>query len=251
MLDFEHWRGEFRAAHPAHTCVDRPHVYCEACRATLVSAPAAPLGVCVPAPSKQSLVAPDPSASSVLPQISHEDCDLLPDVDLLTGLQSNSAFRRELETAKQAKTIAFIEADLDKFHALNIAHGHEVGNELLREIGDIFRRSCRPLGNRCVGPCRFGGESFAFALLGMDEAAAGLAEGIREWIACLQPSVTARFVVVTGVSDVVDMLRLAHSVLYPHPDLKVPNSVTSRSKPEFPDNKKPYVYWDEKDFLNR
>ena len=43
----------------------------------------------------------------------------------------------------------------------------------------------------------------------------------------------------------VDMLRLAHSVLYPHPDLKVPNSVTSRSKPEFSDDKKPYIYWDE------
>ncbi|MFZ3340308.1 MAG: diguanylate cyclase [Terriglobales bacterium] len=184
--------------------------------------------------------------------MSHEDSELVPNVDFLTNLPIfNSAFLRELEAAKQAKTIAFIQADLDKFHALNIAHGHEVGNELLREIGDIFRRSCRPLGNRCVGPCRFGGESFAFALLGMDEAATGLAEGIREWIASLQPSVTARFVVVTGVSDIVDMLRLAHSVLYPHPDLKGPNSVSYRSKREFPDNKKPYVYWDEEDFRNR
>jgi len=252
MLDFEHWKREFRATHPAHTCLDRPRVYCEACRATLVSTPPPALEVSISTPSEQSPVSPNPSPSSVLPQMSHEDFDLVPNVDLLTKLSIfNSAFLRELEAAKQAKTIAFIQADLDKFHALNIAHGHEVGNELLREIGDIFRRSCRPLGNRCVGPCRFGGESFAFALLGMDEAAAGLAEGIREWIASLQPSVTARFVVVTGVSDVVDMLRLAHSVLYPHPDLKVPNSVTSRSKPEFPDNKKPYVYWDEEDFRNR
>jgi diguanylate cyclase (GGDEF)-like protein len=251
MFDFEPWKGEFRATHPAHTCVDRPHVYCEACRATLVSAPPAPLWVSIPAPSEQSPVAPDPSESSVLPQISHEDCDLLPNVDLLTSLQSKSAFLREIETAKQAKTIAFIEADLDKFHALNIAHGHEVGDELLRVIGDIFWRSCRPLRNRCVGPSRFGGESFAFALLDMDEAAAGLAEGIREWISTLRPRVTARFVVVTGVSEIVDMLRLAHSVLYPHPDLKVPNSVTSRSKAEFPDDKKPYIYWDEEDFRNR
>jgi diguanylate cyclase (GGDEF)-like protein len=179
----------------------------------------------------------------------HEDFDVRPSVEPLTNLQSNSAFRRELEdAAKQAKTIALIEADLDKFHALNIAHGHEVGDELLREIGTIFRRSCHALGNRCVGPCRFGGESFALALLDMDEAAAGLAEGIREWIATLQPSVTARFVVVTGVSDIVDMLTLAHSVLYPHPDLKVPNSVTCRSKPEFPPDKKPYIYWDEEDY---
>jgi diguanylate cyclase (GGDEF)-like protein len=251
MFDFGHWKGEFRATHPAHTCVDRPHVYCEACRATFVSAPPAPLEVSIAAPSEQSPVAPDPSTSSV-PQMSHADFDLLPDFDLLTHLQSNSAFRRELEdAAKHAETITLIQADLDKFHALNIAHGHEVGNELLREIGDIFRRSCLPLGNLCVGPCRFGGGSFAFALLGMDEDAGGLAEGIREWIASLRPSVTARFVVVTGVFDIVGMLRLAHSVLYPHPDLKVPNSVTSRSKPEFPDNKKPSVYWDEEDFRNR
>jgi diguanylate cyclase (GGDEF)-like protein len=177
--------------------------------------------------------------------MSHEDFDLRPNVDLLTNLQSNPAFLREFEAAKQAKTIALLQADLDNFRVLNIAHGHEGGNELLREIGDIFRRSCRPLGNRCVGPCRFGGESFAFALLDMDEAAAGLAEGIREWIATLRPSVTARFVVVTAVSGIVDMLRLAHSVLYPHPDLKVSNSVASRSKPEFPADKKPYIYWDE------
>ena len=105
-------------------------MFIEACRATLVSAPPAPLRVSIPAPSEQSPVAPDPSESSVLPQISHEDCDLLPNVDLLTSLQSKSAFLRELETAKQAKTTAFIEADLDKFSALNIAHGHEVGDEL-------------------------------------------------------------------------------------------------------------------------
>ena len=157
MLDFEHWKREFRATHPAHTCVDRPRVYCEACRATLVSAPPAPLEVSIPAPSEHSPVSPNPSPLSVLPQMSHEDSDLVPNVDLLTNLPIfNSAFLRELEAAKQAETIAFIQADLDKFYALNIAHGHEVGNELLREIGDIFRRSCRPLGNRCVGPCRLG-----------------------------------------------------------------------------------------------
>ncbi len=246
-MALEHWKRDFEATRPAHTCVDRPHLYCEACRATLVSSPPAALEVSVPAPS----------TLSVLPQGLDEGFDFPPDFNLrvnfdsLTNLQSKSAFLQELNAAKHAKTVSFVQADLDGFYALNIAHGHEVGDGLLRKIGDIFRRSCRPLGDRCVGPCRFGGESFAFALLGMDEAAAGLAEGIREWIANLRPSVTARFAVVTRVSGMEDMLMLAHSVLYPHPDLKVPNSVTSRSKPEFPDNKKPYIYWDDEDFRNR
>jgi diguanylate cyclase (GGDEF)-like protein len=247
-MTLEYWKLEFEATHPTHTCADRPHLYCAACKATLLASPSAALEVSVPAPS----------TSSVLPKASHEDFDfptsfdLRPNVEPLTKLQSNSAFQRELgDATKRDQTIALIQADLDEFRALNIAYGHEVGDGLLRAIGEIFRRSCSPLGHRCVGPCRFGGESFAVALLGMDEAAAGLAEGIRKWIASLQPNVTARFVVVTGVTGMEDMLMLAHSVLYPHPDLKVPNSVTSRSKPEFPDGKKPYIYWDEEDFRNR
>jgi len=216
MAYLERWRREFRASHPSHTCVDRPHIYCEACKATLLSAP--PVKVSAPAPTNSTFVAP--------PCTSPEDS-----VEFLTKLQTGRAFLPELQDAlKEAKSVTLIQADLDKFHALNLAHGHEVGDELLRAIGDIFLRSCRPLGNRCIGPCRFGGESFMFALIDMDEAVAGLAEGIREWIASLQPSVTARFVVVTGVSNLGDLLNVAHDVLYPHPDLKVPNSVTFRSR---------------------
>jgi GGDEF domain-containing protein len=159
------------------------------------------------------------------------------DVEFLTNLRTTWAFRRELEdAAKQAKTIAFIQANLDKFGDLVVSNGLKVGDDLLRTIGSIFLRACGPLSNRCVGPCRSGGDEFTLALLDMDEAAAGLAEGLREWIATLQPSVTARFVVVTGVSDIGDMLRIAHSVLYPRTDLKIPNTVTSRSKREFPDD---------------
>lgn len=213
------WKREHQA--PAHTCADRPRLYCAACGDVLDPTPPQPFVLTPPAPTINSTVLPPAQGSAHFGDLG---------VDLLTNLQATRAFLQELEeTVKQAKPITLIQADLDKFQALNIAHGHEVGDELLRAIGDIFRRSCRPLGNRCVGPCRFGGESFALALIDMEnEVALDLAEGIREWIASLRPSVTARFVVVTGVSEMVDMLRLAHSVLYPHPDLKVPNSVTSR-----------------------
>ncbi len=135
--------------------------------------------------------------------------------------------------------MAFIQADMDDFKkSVNGPYGDQIGDRVLAEVAEIFRRSCGPLGRRCIGPCRFGGESFALALLDMEnQVALGLAEGLRSWIEGLRLPMlrelraTARFVVViVTASDLKGALEDAHDALYPHPDLKVPNSVKNTTR---------------------
>ena len=102
-------------------------------------------------------------------------------VDGLTGLAnrrgSADALQTELARASRLGTpLSVVLADLDGFKDVNDAHGHAVGDEVLRTFADVLRETLRD--SDVAG--RWGGEEFLLLLPGADEeGAVQLAERIR------------------------------------------------------------------------
>ncbi len=101
--------------------------------------------------------------------------------DPLTGLGN----RRLLQTAfehyshtvtRDARPVFLIMIDLDYFKTINDTYGHDAGDQVLREVGQLLKRNCRE--EDVV--TRFGGEEFAILLRAADqERALPIAERIR------------------------------------------------------------------------
>ena len=85
--------------------------------------------------------------------------------DLLTGLPNRRRFHEHLEAAlidgrQSGLDHALLLIDLDRFKAVNDAHGHPAGDELLRAVGERLRDVLHD--ERHIA--RFGGDEFAFLL---------------------------------------------------------------------------------------
>ncbi len=85
--------------------------------------------------------------------------------DGLTGLQNRRYLETHLATlvnqAIARKTdLSVLIADIDYFKAVNDTHGHDVGDEVLREFARRLRRSVRGLDLAC----RYGGEEFVIVM---------------------------------------------------------------------------------------
>lgn len=104
---------------------------------------------------------------------------VLAHTDELTGLYNrrclNDQLAKFVERARETHSgLAALVIDLDHFKAVNDAHGHSVGDELLvlvgSHLGDIVRRTDLP--------CRVGGDEFVVLLTEVagDEAASRAAE---------------------------------------------------------------------------
>jgi diguanylate cyclase (GGDEF)-like protein len=102
-------------------------------------------------------------------------------VDGLTGLANRRASADALhaESARAGRLgtpLSVVLADLDGFKDVNDAHGHAVGDEVLRTFADVLRETLRD--SDVAG--RWGGEEFLLLLPGADEdGAMQLAERIR------------------------------------------------------------------------
>ncbi|MEG0010156.1 MAG: GGDEF domain-containing protein [Aeromonas sp.] len=95
--------------------------------------------------------------------------------DELTGLSNRRSFRSVLE-ANGGEGTPLLLLDLDHFKQINDRYGHGIGDNVLREFGELLRQHCPPDGV----VARLGGEEFAIWLPGMGhDAAHVLAERIR------------------------------------------------------------------------
>ena len=82
-------------------------------------------------------------------------------IDGLTGLKNRAALDDALEASMSAfqrmdAPMSLLMLDVDHFKEINDQHGHGVGDEVLRHIGEVISATCRPYDTAC----RFGGDEF-------------------------------------------------------------------------------------------
>ncbi len=147
--------------------------------------------------------------------------------DGLTGLHNrrylDNHMTKLFERANQRKRpLSFLITDIDKFKTINDTHGHDGGDEVLREFALRLRRQVR--GADLV--CRFGGEEFVVAMPDTDPAiAARVAERVRAAIEdepfILPGGKTIRVTtsvgvssLVAGVDSVADLIKRSDRALY-------------------------------------
>ena len=86
--------------------------------------------------------------------------------DQLTGLPNRALFNDRLEhglaqAQRHDRTLAVMFIDLDNFKSINDAHGHDVGDRVLRTIADRLKENTR--SDDTVS--RYGGDEFLYLLM--------------------------------------------------------------------------------------
>jgi two-component system, cell cycle response regulator len=105
--------------------------------------------------------------------------------DALTGLFNRRYMEMHLATlveqaASRGKPIAALVVDIDFFKAINDGHGHDAGDDVLREFALRIRKAIRNIDLAC----RYGGEEFVIVMPETDMAVATMvAERLRRRIA--------------------------------------------------------------------
>lgn len=100
--------------------------------------------------------------------------------DALTGLRNRAGLMQEIEIRYQVpslrKDLCFIFMDVDHFKRINDNRGHQVGDQVLKEVAEILLESIR----QADIPARWGGEEFLLMCVNVKpDDAHDLAEKIR------------------------------------------------------------------------
>jgi len=148
--------------------------------------------------------------------------------DQLTGLHNRRYMARHLDTlmknASAAKPISFLIMDIDYFKAVNDTHGHDVGDEVLREFAARVSANVRGIDLAC----RYGGEEFVVVMPDTDTGFSySVAERLRQTMeqtpiaisrAPHKISITASFGIASSTGAVDDnsdkLLHRADQALY-------------------------------------
>ncbi|MDO8876374.1 MAG: PleD family two-component system response regulator [Pseudolabrys sp.] len=105
--------------------------------------------------------------------------------DALTSLYNRRYMETHLaalteQAAQRGKPLSVLILDIDFFKSINDGHGHDAGDDVLREFAVRIRKSIRNIDLAC----RYGGEEFVIVMPETDATVAGLvAERIRRRIA--------------------------------------------------------------------
>lgn len=133
----------------------------------------------------------------------NEQLELLSVTDKLTGLfnrlKLDKTLAEEVMMGESHSTnLSVILLDIDKFKNVNDTYGHEVGDAVLIDIGEILRNNVR--STDLVG--RWGGEEFLIVCRGVVlEVAVKIAENLRNIIASHHFSVVGHRTASFGVSQ--------------------------------------------------
>jgi diguanylate cyclase (GGDEF)-like protein len=112
----------------------------------------------------------------------NEQLTYMSQTDALTGLDNRRHLNERIdEMFSHAKRLnepfSLVMCDLDKFKSVNDTYGHQVGDEVLKQLADILRDEAREIDR--VG--RYGGEEFMLLLPGtVLDAAVTFAERVRK-----------------------------------------------------------------------
>jgi two-component system cell cycle response regulator len=149
-------------------------------------------------------------------------------IDQLTGLHNRRYMNGQLEQFMQRavrgnQPLSLMMTDIDHFKAVNDTHGHQAGDDVLKEIGKRLRANVRPTDV----VCRTGGEEFVVLMPNTPgDLACAAAERIRKAVAAeefpvLGGSQSLRITVSAGVSTlqgegdtIDDLMHRADTALY-------------------------------------
>ncbi|WP_282045191.1 diguanylate cyclase [Roseibium album] len=111
--------------------------------------------------------------------------------DPLTGLYNRRHFvdllRSNLERSRHnGQPVSLVSIDVDHFKKFNDNHGHDAGDMVLREVGDVLEQTCQ--GDQV--PCRLGGEEFMVLL---PSSSIGMAAEVAETLRKAIENVTVRY----------------------------------------------------------
>lgn len=127
--------------------------------------------------------------------------------DSLTQLANRRAFdleldRRFAEWQRKQTTFSLALLDIDHFKKLNDAHGHQAGDEVLKQVAATIKNVAREMDL----PCRYGGEEFAIVMPNTGGHDAGLAaERVRHAVEAVTIEVEGKSLRVTtsiGVAEI-------------------------------------------------
>ena len=150
-----------------------------------------------------------------------EQVQRLAATDGLTKIANRRTFESTLErevarATRSAEHLSLVMIDIDHFKQLNDQHGHQAGDEVLRNVAAALSCECRDFDT----PARYGGEEFAVVLPGCGpEEAHLIAERLRRAVAAAPSSVpiTASAGVATypaHAGDADTLVRAADDALY-------------------------------------
>ena len=135
-------------------------------------------------------------------------------IDALTGIANRAGFEDRLAQAfaqarRHGRRFGPIFLDLDGFKAINDIRGHQVGDQVLKDVAASLTKNCRP--EDLAG--RYGGDEFALVLSEIPDPAdaVAVAERVRDGIAALNwegSSVSASVGVALYPDHAVDLLEL-------------------------------------------
>ena len=120
--------------------------------------------------------------------------------DGLTGLMNRRTFQSRMRAMRRSGvSFSMVMADIDHFKRLNDTHGHETGDRALKTFCEVAASTLRSTDLFA----RWGGEEFAFALVGLSaEDAAEVLDRVRlELAAKLSTSDLPGFTVSYGIVD--------------------------------------------------
>jgi two-component system, cell cycle response regulator len=127
--------------------------------------------------------------------------------DGLTGLHNRRYMEQHLKTLvetarKNGRPLSLLVADIDFFKRVNDTHGHDAGDEVLREFAARFRRNTRGIDLAC----RLGGEEFVIIMPDTDAGRAfQVAERLRACIAAepfdISDETTLRITASVGIAQ--------------------------------------------------
>src|SRR6201996_3492814 len=104
--------------------------------------------------------------------------------DQLTGLHNRRYMSRHLDTLlgnakRNGRPLAFVIMDIDFFKQVNDTHGHDIGDEVLKEFASRIAANTRGIDLAC----RYGGEEFVVPMAGTSTSfATNIAERLRQSI---------------------------------------------------------------------
>jgi diguanylate cyclase (GGDEF)-like protein len=139
--------------------------------------------------------------------------------DALTGLSNRRVLDSSLERLESEHTpFAAVAVDIDHFKAVNDNFGHDVGDKVLRRLGELMRLNTRD--NDVV--CRVGGEEFLILLPNSSpEVALRVCERLRQQVESALIENAGHITISLGVahwpqssSSVDEVLKLADKMLY-------------------------------------